>query len=251
MAILDMERSRNLYNADSYKDNTNDWEDDVSEFRAVAFLDALSKAGLFDRLSSILDVGCGSGGVLARMAQDERLNGVELRGIDISGTAIGISKQLAVAKGVEDRIEYALQSVTDIDPAEKVTVLSLIHVMEHCPDMLEMLEVCASRSEFQYINVPLEFNLFYALRRQVPAGQYDRYGHLHFFDEGFFLTWLDRNGYELIAKVYSEDYMISKPGIAYNCVKAFRRLFQKVFGPLTTIRYLAGLSGGYLVRKKT
>jgi SAM-dependent methyltransferase len=249
MAILDKERSINLYNADSYKENTTDWEDDVSEFRADAFLLALEKAGLLGQLSSILDVGCGSGGVLARMAQDKRLDGVSLRGIDISEAAIEISRRLARKKMVDSRIEYSLQTITDIDPSQKVTVISLIHVMEHCPDIFEMLEACASRSDYQYINVPLEFNLFYALRSRVPERQYERYGHLHFFDEGFFLKWLSNNGYELIAKAYSQDYMIKKPGIAYNCIKTLRKFSQRVFGPLATIKYLAGLSGGYLVRK--
>ncbi|RLA51393.1 MAG: hypothetical protein DRR42_10495 [Gammaproteobacteria bacterium] len=251
MAILDKERSENLYNADSYKNNTDNWEDEVSFYRAAGFLDALEQAGLIGEIDSILDVGCGSGGVLAEMADDLRLEETHLEGIDISRIAVGIANSLAERKGVRGRIKYQVQSLTDVDTSAKYTVTSMIHVLEHCPDMLEMLEECAKRSEYQYINVPLEYNLFYCLLRNVPAQQYEKYGHLHFFDEPFILKWLDSNGYDVVVKVYSSDYMVQKPGFSYGAFQRLRKFWHRAFGPLSTIRYLAGLSGGYLVKKRT
>lgn len=250
MAILDAERSKTLYNGEEYADNTNNWEDDVSSFRATALITALSEAKLIGRISSILDVGCGSGGVLAKVSQDPRTKGVELHGIDISVKAIEIAERIYCSDGDDRRVTFEVRSITDLPAERKYSVLSLIHVLEHCPDMLEMLEECAVRSDFQYINVPLEFNIFYALRGSIPAHQYEKYGHLHFFDERFFIAWLERNGFEVITKVYSEDYMIHKSGVMYNLIKSARRASQKIFGPLATIKFLAGLSGGYLVRKR-
>jgi SAM-dependent methyltransferase len=250
MSILDKERSENLYNAESYKNNTNNWEDDVSVFRAEAFLNALAAASLTGKVESILDVGCGSGGVLAEMAGNAVLSGARMEGIDISTTAIDIANKLAKHKSVEGRVTYALRSITEIPKKPKYTVVSMIHVLEHCPDMLEMLEECASRGEYVYINVPLEFNLFYAMRRNIPAQQYNKYGHLHFFDESFVVTWLDRNGYDVVGKSYSRDYMIKKPGLTYKIFQTLRTLCLSAFGPLNTIWLLSGLSGGYLVRKR-
>jgi len=250
MAILDKERSMNLYNADSYKSNTNNWEDEVSVYRAAAYLDALSAAGLIGKIDSILDVGCGSGGVLAKLSDDPRLQNSHLEGIDISNNAVDIANTLAEKKGVSNRVSYHVRSLTDVAATAKYTIISLIHVLEHCPDMLEMLEECAKRSDYQYINVPLEYNLFYCLLPNIPAKQYEKYGHLHFFDELFFLKWLNSNGFDVVAKVYSEDFMVQKCGLAYRALQRVRQFCLRAFGPLATIRYLAGLSGGYLVKKR-
>lgn len=251
MAIIDLERSKNLYNTSAYKDNTDNWEDDVSRYRAAALLSALDQAGLSSSIDSILDVGCGAGGVLAELATMPGMATVSLSGRDISSIAIEIAEALADRKGVANRVKYDVGSVSDIEPNSNYSVISLIHVLEHCPDMLEMLNQCQKVSEFIYINVPIEFNLFYALRSNILLNQYKRYGHVHFFDEPFFLEWLNCNDFELISKVYSRDYLVSKPGLSYNLIRFARKLSEAIFGARFTIRYLAGLSGGYLVRKRT
>lgn len=250
MAIIDLERSKNLYNARAYIDYTDNWEDDVSRHRAIAFLSALDQANLLDRIESILDVGCGAGGVLAELATDSRLAAVHLSGRDISSIAIEMAVALGEKKGVASRVKYDVGSVSHIDPNSKYSVISLIHVLEHCPDMLEMLSECEKVSKFIYINVPLEFNVFYAARSGVLLNQYKKYGHVHFFDESFFLEWLSSNNFELISKVYSRDYLVNKSGVFYNLFKFVRKSSERLFGARFTIRYLAGLSGGYLVRKK-
>ncbi|ETD83981.1 hypothetical protein U716_07980 [Rhodobacter capsulatus B6] len=173
---------------------------------------------------------------------------MSLRGIDISNVAIDIARDLSIKKGVQNRVSYEVKSLLDIPTSEKASIISIIHVLEHCPDMSEMLRECAARAKFVYINVPLEFNLFYALRRGVPKNQYKKYGHIHFFDEDFFLSWLRANSYEVVANVYSRDYMIKKSGLGYKAFQLLRRLSHAVLGPKITIRYLAGISGGYLVR---
>ena len=112
-----------------------------------------------------------------------------------------------------------------------------------------MVESCFS--EYQYINVPLEYNLFYSLRGSVPERQFEKYGHLHFFDEPFFLKWLDSNEYDVIANVYSEDFRVKKSGIAYKGFQMLRSVSLRLFGPRWTIKYLAGISGGYLTKKRS
>jgi SAM-dependent methyltransferase len=250
MAIIDKERFKNLYNANTYAENTNNWEDSVSVFRADALLSAIRKGGIANELESILDVGCGSGGVLAEVSQAPELRQATLCGLDISETAVAIANKLAEQKGVMSRVQYGLGSIEDHPISPRESLICLIHVLEHCPDMLEMIELCSQRANYLYINVPLELNVFYAIRPGLAASQYRKYGHVHFFDEQFFVNWLESNGYELIASVYSRDYMISKPGLSYNTFKILRRVSENVIGQRKTARLLAGLSGGYLVRKK-
>lgn len=251
MTVVDEERLSNLYNSGGYERNTSNWEDNVSRYRAQAFIEALQRADLTEKVTSILDVGCGSGGVLAELANQLQFQGIHLEGIDISGRAIEIARALAKEKNVEHRIKYHVKSITEFPTTRDYTLISLIHVLEHCPDMLAMLGACTCRCKYVYINVPLEFNVLYSAMKSAPRKLYELYGHLHFFDEAFLLKWLDNNGFEVLASVYSADYRVPKSGVAYAAVRLLRRLSHWALGPLTTVHYLAGLSGGYLVKKRT
>lgn len=250
MGLLDKERNENLYSAHSYKENTNNWEDDVSIFRGVALREVLEDGKIAEKINTILDVGCGSGGVLAHLSMQKEFEAKVLEGIDISPVAVDIARRLADEKGAGGRVHFAVRSIEDLAESESRDLICLIHVLEHCPDMLEMLEACAERSNYIYINVPLEINLFYVLRFNLIANQYNKYGHLHFFDEMFFVTWLEKNGFEILSRGYARDYLIDKPGFGYNVIKAARWVFDKVFGPALTAKVLAGVSGCYLVKRR-
>jgi SAM-dependent methyltransferase len=253
MATVDLERAENLYNSNVYSGNTNAWEDAASLYRAQAFFRALNDGGVLNGLDSILDVGCGSGGVISKLcpmiSSAFPMMKIKFMGIDLSPHAINVANQLypdAASKGAE----FVNCTVEAVDSNQKFTVASLIHVLEHCPDMLEMLSICESKAKYLYINVPIEVNLFYTLRRNVLQGQYLRYGHLHFFDEGFFVCWLKQNGFKVLSTVYSSDFEIPKSGVGYKAVQYLRRIAGKLFGPGVATWMLGGYSLGVLVESR-
>lgn len=96
MAIIDSERVENLYNATDYINNTNNWEDSTSVFRARAFHQAINKAQLSEQIESIIYVGCGSGGVLMQLSENyghEIGRGLtKFDGIDLSNNAINVAR---------------------------------------------------------------------------------------------------------------------------------------------------------------
>jgi SAM-dependent methyltransferase len=253
MAIIDEERNANLYSAEAYVRNTDNWEDAAAIFRAKALVDALRAGGIYERVSSILDVGCGSGGVLASFrdlhkSQDTNSRDVRLHGIDISAHAIQTARKLHSVGGESD-LNFEVHSIADMDSSDKHTLVTLIHVLEHCPDALEMLKACETFGEFLYVNVPLEVNLFYSVRPRLLMNQYLKYGHVHFFNRSFFLTWLEKNGYRIISEVYSADFEVAKEGLFYNSMKLARRLLGYV-SPSATAWLLGGFSLGVLIEKK-
>ena len=253
MAIFDIERAANLYNADNYESNTSNWEDATSVFRAKAFYEALTKARLNDQISSVLDVGCGSGGVLMKLSQDHGRkigNGFTIYdGIDLSKNAIRIANQL-YPKAAEHKVNFAVGLIDNKNVEKKYSVVSLIHVLEHCPDMLEMLCACERNASYLYINVPIEVNLLYTLRRNVLVNQYISYGHLHFFNERFFLCWLEKNGFEVLSTAYSSDFEIPKNGFGYKIIQRLRRWMGQALGPSITTWLLGGYSFAVLVRSR-
>lgn len=250
MGIIDVERTRNLYNSKAYSENTDNWEDGTAHVRARALYDAIKDAGLLDSVKSLLDVGCGSGGVLAELAKLESLNDVKLEGMDIADEAISISNKLAESKGVAKRVNYRLGGISDLSSKEHWTVISLLHVLEHCPDMKEMLECCFKHSDYVYINVPIEFTPLYAIRGGIPKKQYLKYGHLHFFDEEFFLEWLKQNDFILLSKTYSYDFRTARNTLKSKVMRVLRELSLKFIGPSAIIKLFAGISVGFLDVKK-
>lgn len=116
--------------------------------------------------------------------------------------------------------------------------------------MLEMLQACERISRYLYINVPIEVNVLYALRLNVIENQYLSYGHLHFFNEPFFLCWLEQNGFEILSTVYSNDFEINKKGVSYKAIQLFRRWIGKYFGPEIASWLLGGYSYGVLIRSR-
>lgn len=253
MAIFDIERAANLYNASNYECNTSNWEDSASVFRAKAFYEAMTKARLADQIASVLDVGCGSGGVLMKLSEDHGKkigNGfAKYDGIDLSTNAIRIANQL-YPKAAEHNVSFSVELIDNKNVGEKYSVVSLIHVLEHCPDMLEMLGACEKKANYLYINVPIEVNLLYTLRRNVLVNQYLSYGHLHFFNEKFFLCWLEKNGFEILSTVYSPDFEIPKKGIGYQIIQRVRRWVGFGMGPAIATWLLGGYSFGVLVRSR-
>ena len=251
MSIYDLERAENLYNSSHYENNTNAWEDATSEYRASAFLKALVDADIVKRVTNILDVGCGSGGVIVKLSgllqKYQPNNKIQFHGTDLSKNAIKIAEQL-YPNAKDLNVAFSTSLINELEG--QYTVVSLIHVLEHCPDMLEMLGECEKKAEFIYINVPLEVNIFYALRTNLLKQQYLKYGHLHFFDENFFLCWLESNGFQIKSVVYSHDYKIDKKGIGYNLIKIARWMAGKLLGEKIATWLIGGYSLGVMVASR-
>ena len=249
MATVDHERLNNLYNSNDYENNTSDWEDAASSYRADTFYKALKLANIHNSVNSILDVGCGSGGVLVELRKKFGLilnaDSMKFHGVDLSKNAVDIAKRLHQSEG--NNITFTLGSYNN-SPSRYYDVVSLIHVLEHCPDMFEMLSECKKKGNYFYINVPIEVNIFYSLRKKVLVNQYIKYGHLHFFNEDFFVFYLKQNGFKLLSTVYSSDFEVKKPGFSYNLLKLLRRWIGILIGPSKAMWLLGGFSLGVLVK---
>jgi hypothetical protein len=168
----------------------------------------------------------------------------------LSPKAINIANQL-YPKAEEHNVSFSNKLITDYNVGSKYSIVSLIHVLEHCPDMLEMLGVCEEKSNYLYLNVPIEVNLLYTLRSNVLVNQFLSYGHLHFFNEQFFLCWLEKNGFEVLSTVYSADYEVHKQGVGYKIIQLLRRWIGNGMGPSIATWLLGGYSFGVLIRSRT
>ena len=253
MPNVDLERIQNLYDSGSYQKNTNNWEDSTGLQRARALIRSLR--GNMSGIASVLDVGCGSGGVIRRLHCIARLEkeiftqNVRIVGCDPSEQAISLSRSLSYS--ISD-IEYRHCLLEDFHfSAEKFDLVLLIHVLEHVPDMLEMIESSFRLSRHVYINVPIEATILYALRPGVLAAQYTRYGHIHFFDESFFRKFLESNGFCVLYSGHSYDYRGQSRTLPRAILYSLRMIVALIFGPSISNKLLGGISATYLITKRT
>ena len=252
MSLYDSQKNKELYSSGVYLKNTDRWEDATGLPRARAMINAIEIAGKLDEISSILDVGCGSGGGIRSISKGGQLpNCAKYVGADISLNAIKIAHEIfpeSKSFGVEFTLIDAESAV--VEELDDFSLVSMIHVLEHVPDMVEFIESYAKSAKFIYINVPIEFNLNYVVRADILKRLYEKYGHLHFFDEGFIDALLDSNGFEVLSRVYSRDYEGRSSGAAMSFINMLRKTISFLIGPSRANFLLAGFSYGVLVRQR-
>ena len=131
----------------------------------------LARAGL--RPSTLVEIGCGDGALLAELAA----RGVApvLDGFELSPPAAEIARERGVARRVEvfDGVEVPAE-----DGAYDLAVVS--HVLEHVPEPMSLLREAARVAPAVLIEVPLEDNR--SARRDEKREEAARIGHIQFFD---------------------------------------------------------------------
>jgi len=129
-------------------------------------------AALADRPRTLVEVGCGDGGLLEALAARRLAD--SLHGFDISERAVQIARGRPAIERVE-RFDGA--SLPAADGAYDLGVLS--HVLEHVSDPMPLLRETARVCRAVVVEVPLEDNR----SASRPAAQRGReaIGHLHRF----------------------------------------------------------------------
>ncbi len=241
MSTVDHERLTNLYGSGAYLSHSPDWSEGEVGEKVRGACEFLAAAG-YDRVRTILDVGCGTGGLLEGLVR--RLPAVERGlGIDIAEDAIRLADRF---RGKDLPIELRCGTIADVDGTFDLAVVS--HVLEHVVDPAAFLEEVFSRATVAYINVPIEFNVLYAARAGVQKGQYVKYGHVHFFNEAFLDEFLVCNGYEIIERGYGTEFRAQKHA-GLGRVVHFLREALGLFGRGRAARWLGGFSYQVLIRR--
>ncbi|HYK02092.1 MAG TPA: class I SAM-dependent methyltransferase [Thermoanaerobaculia bacterium] len=147
-----------------------------------------------------LDVGCGYGYVL----DAARAGGFAVRGIEPDAKA---------AAAARERIGNVEQGLLD-ERTEAADVLSTLDVIEHLHDLDAFAQLAARKARrFWVIKVPSSDGLFYKVAHALRIGGAVRrlwqseYEHPHtvYFDERTLTRFLNRNGFDVVAKRYLDE----------------------------------------------
>lgn len=147
------------------------------------------------RPSSIVEIGCGSGKILAEMHRF--FPHASLAGFDIApeatrfweeSTALGIRFMLADYLALEEPIP---------------DLILVLDVLEHLGNPWEFLVRLRPRSKLVAIHFPLDLSAVSVLRESPLLQVRAKVGHLHFFTRRLALSLLEESGFEIVEARYT------------------------------------------------
>jgi SAM-dependent methyltransferase len=174
-----------MYDDGSYLSKNPGWHEGHAGWKASQVLALIDDRNL--RPQSIVDVGCGTGGVLEVMAG--RLNGTRLVGYDPSSQAIGLVER---TNGVELRVG------TSKDVHEQYDLLLSLDVFEHVEDYIGFLRSLRPIANWFIFHIPLDISAQSVVRKKPLLTARTAVGHLRYFTRGTALASLETAGFRVV-----------------------------------------------------
>lgn len=229
--------SSDLYTGKGYGKAHPAWHDEDAGGKA-ANIAKIVRANNLD-CQKIVDVGCGTGGILNALRQHDIFRYSTAVGYDIAPYAINLAKQRE-----SDNLSFHCGNFFQTNGS--YDLLLCIDVFEHVDDYMGFLRMLRGRSKYYVFHIPLDINIIGLLQ-----GQYLRHrkeaGHLHYFDQATALATLRDTGFEIIDRQYTriEDALHIHP--EWRTTRAIlgiagRRIVRTIAGEDLSVRLLGGAS---------
>jgi SAM-dependent methyltransferase len=244
MIGLDQTVQDTLYNSGKYAEISPDWSDGESQYKAAGLTVLLKKNGYLN-VEKILDIGCGSGGVLAHLVSG--LPSVKrCLGIDTAPDAIKIGMEL---RKQNDRVALECRALDSI--SEKFDLVIASHVVEHVENYGSFLYEMSEKADILYINIPCEINVFYSLRSSSHVETFQKYGHINFFSEKFFDRFVEAHGFEIVDRGYGDEFKAQDRRSVLGFLAYLARIGLGVLSKSFAMQILGGWSYQILLIKRS
>jgi SAM-dependent methyltransferase len=174
-----------MYDDGRYLSNNPGWHEDDAAWKAAQVLSLLGYRNF--RPESIVDIGCGTGGVLEVIAN--AMDGTRLVGYDLSQQALGVVER-------SGRVE--LRAGTPQDVHEHYDLLLSLDVFEHVEDYIGFLRSLQPLADWFMFHIPLDASAQSVIREKPLLAVRDSVGHLHYFTRGTALASLKTAGFDVV-----------------------------------------------------
>ncbi|MBR1282165.1 class I SAM-dependent methyltransferase [Bradyrhizobium sp. AUGA SZCCT0177] len=226
-----------LYTGEGYAEAHPGWHDEDAGGKAAKIAKIVRDNNV--TCQKIVDVGCGTGGVLNALLQQDIFRDSTAVGYDIAPYAINVAKQRA-------RDNLSFHRGDFLQTNESCDCLLCIDVFEHIDDYMGFLRKLRGRSKYYVFHIPLDISILGLLRDQ-PLQRRKEVGHLHYFDQATALATLRDTGFEIIDRQYTrtEDFLHIHPEWRTTktlLANAGRRIVRTVAGEDLSVRLLGGAS---------
>lgn len=184
-----MMENKDIYTGDEYISRNPTYHEEDSLWKAERIFELLSTAGITP--SSVCEVGCGAGGILAAL-QKKLPDGTKLHGYEIAPRAYEICR-----KKTNANLTFTLGDITAME-TPVFDLLLCIDVIEHIDDINGFLQKIRNKAEYKLFNIPVEKSLYKNLIPGRLEVSREKYGHIHFFTRRSAEALLSQNGFNII-----------------------------------------------------
>lgn len=182
------------YGSGEYRRHNPNWHAEDSAWKAAKIRACLDRAGL--EPATILDLGCGAGGVLAALAATSGDAAASFLGCDPSEDAI----RQATEAHHDPRLRFSVGGPPQDTPVE---VTLLIDVLEHVADYFALLRIARDTSPYLVTHIPIELTVSAVIRRRPIMATREAVGHIHLFNRDVALAVLDESGFDVLDTTYT------------------------------------------------
>jgi SAM-dependent methyltransferase len=206
------------------------WHEEDADWKARQVLRLIEDTRIDP--TSVVDVGCGTGGVLDGLASS--LPSAKLVGYDVAPAAVAIAAKLRPHLDVING--DVRQSGRHFDLA------LLMDVFEHVPDYLGFLESMRGVADRFIFHIPLDMNGQQVIRGGAIMAARRNLGHLHYFSKETALGTLETAGYRVLHHRYTGSAVdLPLTSRLARLARSPRRAAFKV-SPDLAVRVLGGYS---------
>jgi hypothetical protein len=237
MALNDVDDATTLYTDGRYLAANPTWHEEDSPWKAAQIIRMIERNKLAP--STIREVGCGTGEVLARV-HDHFSGAVACTGHEISPDAFSRAKRKE-----RDRLQFRNDDLFEC--SESIDMLLVIDVFEHVRDVYGFVSKCQKRARHKIYHIPLDISVNSVLRASFAFpvnSSRNAVGHLHFFTAESALMLLHETGHRITDRFYTHpivELTPVHPSVRRQITNIPRRVLS-AWSPALAARLLGGLS---------
>jgi len=205
------------------------WHAEDSPYKATQVGMILREAGISP--ASIVEVGCGAGGVVAALARE--FPGAQCRGYEISPDAFRMCGRHALPN-----LQYILGDYADTEGLADVVVSC--DVLEHVEDYLGFIRMLGARSRHVVLNVPMDISVANVLLKRFGYAR-AKSGHLHYFTKETALASVAQAGLPVTRSFLVPGGIVRAVSLKQK-LAAVPRLAMGLFGAEISCRLFGGYS---------
>ncbi len=188
-----MSKPYESYESGEYLAKNPTWDEEDSEWKATHVLKMFDRNHLAP--TSVVEVGCGAGGVLASL--HDALPEVDYSGFEIAPDASRFWEKHK-AKTINFFIgDFLHEKIRHYD------VLLLLDVIEHIPDPFEFLSRLIGQADYYVFHVPLDLSAMSVARESPLLLVRQKVGHIHYFTKGLALALIQESGFQVVDWFYT------------------------------------------------
>lgn len=176
------------YLSGDYADKNPSWDLEDAPWKARQVLEIVRAHKLFP--ASIAEVGCGAGGVLAKLRSV--FPETDLFGFDIAPTA-----QRHWAQFAQANIQFRVGDLFSLSQ-RRYELMLVLDVVEHVPDPFEFLARLRGHADYFIFHFPLDLSAISVLRESPLLYAREKVGHIHYYTKGLVLATLTECGYDIV-----------------------------------------------------